>query len=141
MTKDYITLIAAGIALISSIVTLYLNTRLALSKEKRVLLWKREVERLFEIEELAGMAQECALDYKLSEKKREGYMELRGRLESAAGRVGRYPDLAKALRQLNHWCAIGCSFSEGTEQMTNARDEIPQLFEEVLKQCDLLTKR
>lgn len=141
MTKEYLTLIVAGMALLSSIITLILNTKLTTSKEKRVLLWKREVERLFDIEELAGAAQECALDYRPVEAKKESYKELRGKLDSAAGRISRHKELAKALRQLNHWCSIACSFSEGTEETTNARDEIPEHFSAVLEQCDVITKR
>ncbi|WP_353566729.1 hypothetical protein [Haloferula sargassicola] len=141
MSKEYLTLAAAAIAALTSVISLLLNTRLTLTREKRSVLWKREVERLFEIEELAGQAQEYALDYRPTESKKERFAPMRERLELSAGRVSRYPELAKSLRELGHWGSIAASFGEGTEQVMEARSEIPKHFAKILHECDTITKR
>jgi len=46
-----ITLIASIIALVGSLLTILLGTRLALLKERRQLLWSKELERFFALEE------------------------------------------------------------------------------------------
>ncbi|HZA56631.1 MAG TPA: hypothetical protein VE616_20470 [Candidatus Udaeobacter sp.] len=46
MTTEVVTLIAATIAALTSIGSLLLNTRLAIRKEQRMLLWEKELERL-----------------------------------------------------------------------------------------------
>ena len=56
MTTAIVTLIAAVIAALTSIGSLLLNTRLAIRKEQRLLLWGKEFDRLIELEEMAGVA-------------------------------------------------------------------------------------
>jgi hypothetical protein len=51
---DIVTLVAAVLALAGSLVTVLLGTRLALRKEKRQLLWSKELDRFLALEELAG---------------------------------------------------------------------------------------
>ena len=106
MTKEEITLIAALIAALTSIITLGLNTRLALLREKRMLLWEKELERLSELEEKAGIAQEIALSYASAEVMEKEFPPLHDELRHMAGKFGRYPELAKSIRELNHACAV-----------------------------------
>jgi hypothetical protein len=106
MTTETVTLIAAIIAALTSIGSLVLNTRLAINKEKRMLLWEKELNRLAELEEMAGIAQELALssaDPKVIEAE---FKPIHDKLRHSAGRFGRYPDLAKSIRELNHCCAV-----------------------------------
>ena len=66
-TGEIVTLLAAVIAALTSIGSLLLNTRLAIRKEQRMLVWEKELDRLTELEEMAGIAQELALSYASAE--------------------------------------------------------------------------
>jgi hypothetical protein len=59
-----VTLIASIIALVGSLLTILLGTRLALLKERRQLLWSRELERFFALEERAGQLVEELASYR-----------------------------------------------------------------------------
>ena len=86
MTKEEVTLIAALIAALTSVITLGLNSRLAVLREKRMLIWQKELERLYELEEKAGIAQELALSYASAEVLEKEFPPLRDELRHSAGK-------------------------------------------------------
>lgn len=100
MTAEQVTLVAALIAALTSVVTLGLNARLALLRERRMLLWQKELERLTEVEEWAGIAQEVSLSYASPQVLEAEFKPIHDKLRLAAGRFGRYPKLAAAPVQL-----------------------------------------
>jgi hypothetical protein len=61
---EIVTLAAAVIALLGSILSLFISTRLAIQKERRQLLWAKELGRFFELEELAGDLVEELVSYR-----------------------------------------------------------------------------
>lgn len=82
---------ATLIAALTSVVTLGLNTRLAILKEKRLQLWQQELERLIDLGEISGVAQELALNYASPEILDKEFPPLHDKLRNSAGRFGRYP--------------------------------------------------
>ena len=54
VTPQTVTLIASILALVGSLLTILVGTRLTLLKERRQLLWSKELERFLALEELAG---------------------------------------------------------------------------------------
>ena len=141
VTTEEATLIAALVAALTSIVTLGLNTRLAILKEKRMLLWQQELVRLLELEELAGMAQELAGSYSSPEVLEKEFRPLHDRLRQASGRFGRYPSLANAVRDLNHACAVTVAEKVKSGYSREWQAKIEPTYREFLAQCDAVTKR
>ena len=54
MTPQVVTLIPSIVALVTSLFVIWWGTHLALRKERRQLLWSKELERFLALEELAG---------------------------------------------------------------------------------------
>ncbi|TOL43138.1 hypothetical protein CGH98_23510, partial [Vibrio parahaemolyticus] len=70
MSKEEITLVAALMAAITSIISLVLSSRLTLNRDKRMTSWSKEVERLHQLEEQIGIAMEVVSVYTgIDEKK------------------------------------------------------------------------
>lgn len=141
MSTEVVTLIAAIIAALTSIGSLLLNTRLAIRKEQRMLLWEKELDRLVELEEMAGIAQELALSYASAQVLEAEFKPLHDKLRHSAGRFGRYPDLAKSIRELNHCCAVTVSQKVKSGDSQEWQEKIKPAFQEFVRQCDLITKR
>lgn len=92
MDPQTMTLIAAVVAAAVTITSLLLNSRLTLDREKRLVIWRKEVDRIIELEELAGKLVEDLGGYHDLEtvRKRVGMpLEL---LEAMGGRLSRYPN-------------------------------------------------
>jgi hypothetical protein len=49
MTSEIVTLIATTIAAITFVVSLVLNARLTIIREKPILLWQKELDRILEL--------------------------------------------------------------------------------------------
>ena len=81
------------------------------------------------------------MDYHPVDFKRERYREVHTQMEAAAGRVSCFSELAKELRQLNHWCSMACNFPVDIEAETKAKGLIPVHYGNVLSQCDAITRR
>jgi siroheme synthase (precorrin-2 oxidase/ferrochelatase) len=103
--KELITLIAAVIAAITSITGLILNSKLLINREKRMLLWQKELDRIFELEEIAGTAVEIATMHKDSDRLTKYFLPTYDKLDEASGRFARYPELQNAIRNLLNLCA------------------------------------
>jgi hypothetical protein len=55
VSSEVVTLIAAIIAAITSVASLVLNSRLIVLREKRIMLWQKELDRLLELEKDFGV--------------------------------------------------------------------------------------
>jgi hypothetical protein len=141
LTPQILTLVAALFAAIMSLISLLLNARLTLLREKRMLLWQKELDRILELEEAAGVAKEIALSYSSPSVLEAEFPPYHDKIRHAAGQFGRYPDLAQAIRDLNHACAITVSekISRGDSREWQAK--INPAYKEFLRQCDEITER
>jgi hypothetical protein len=91
--SEIVTLVAAILALAGSILSLFIGTGLAIRKERRQLLWSKELDRFFDLEELAGELVEFMGSYRAIPDNRNELTEKLESLEQAAGRFARYPEV------------------------------------------------
>jgi len=136
-TSELITLSAAVIALLGSVLSLYISTRLAVQKERRQLRWSKELDRFFELEQLAGQLVEELCSYQSITKDRVKLDERFQTLEVAAGRFARYPEVRQAIRDLHN--TLGRMFMAKRDHVDDAnsvRGELDPSFRKLLIACD-----
>ncbi|WP_426358225.1 hypothetical protein ACPUVO_17575 [Pseudocolwellia sp. HL-MZ19] len=136
MTKVELTLIAAIIAAFTSILSLFLNSRLTFNREKRTLRWNKEIERLQNLEEKIGLAQEIVSVYTGVEKLKNDFIPLHEELEYIAGRFARYPELAKAIRGFVHACSLTVSAKIEHEDYQEYKEMVSTEYTKVIAECD-----
>ena len=128
-------------ALLGSILSLYVSTRLALRKERRQLLWSKELDRLLELEELAGdLVEEVGSHHRIPEDT-SGLAQRFEALERAAGRFGRYPEVRQACRDLHNVLGRMFSGKRDHEDVRDIRKELEPAFRNLLAACDSVIRR
>lgn len=138
--KEYAAIIAASIAAMASVVTLLLNTKLTINREKRKALWDKEIDKFIELEEIAGKITEDLLSYSCrDEDDKKEYYSNAAYLRIAAGKFRRYPEVLQALRDLSH--SAGWYFSqdmkhETTEEFNKVRADLEESFNALIAACD-----
>ncbi|MBI2488064.1 MAG: hypothetical protein HYW01_14195 [Deltaproteobacteria bacterium] len=138
---EIVTLTAAVIALLGSVLSLFISTRLAIQKERRQLLWAKELDRFFELEELAGDLVEELGSYRPVPDDRTPLTQRFEALEQAAGRFGRYPEVRQAIRDLHN--TLGCMFVAKRDHQNDqeVRAELDPTFRKLLAACDKVVGR
>lgn len=135
-----VTLIAPIIALVVSLLTILWGTRLALVKERRQLLWSKELDRFCALEERAGqlveeLASHRALDQSTVGPKLEEYRQ-------DAGRFARYDDVRRAILQLqNTLDRMFVAKRDHDDDEEKLRSELDRDLKKLLSACDLVTGR
>jgi hypothetical protein len=120
--KDYAAIIVACLAAAVSIVNLTLSTRLSEGRERRKVIWEKELERFSELEDTAGRLVEDLLSYNIrSDAERSAALEKLQVLRGATGRFLRYPAIAVALRDVAH--SAGWYISQDMKHETKAEFE------------------
>lgn len=144
MDSANVTLVAALVALVGSILSLFISTRLALQRERRQLLWSKELDRFFSLEELAGELVEEIGRYRpvQNEDATPSFRTKFNALEGAAGRFGRYQEVRRAILDLHN--TIGRMYvskrdCDGDERAI--RDELGPAFLALLSECDQVLGR
>lgn len=79
--------------------------RLGAKKERRQEVLKRELDRLYKLEEMAGEIAEWAGSYQLDHSSEELQNRFHG-FKVAAGTFRKYPNLKQAIRDLNQYAMI-----------------------------------
>lgn len=141
MTPETAALIAAAIALVASLVSLYVNSRLTLARERRQQLWQYDLEQIRGIEELAGRITELLSGYPSVEKLEGVFPGLVGQFEQTMGRLLRYRDLNQAMRDFhNAACRVydSCLHHEDARQ---DKQDLSETFKQLTKACDTVLKR
>ena len=117
MASQEATLIAAWIAAAASLLSLLLNSRLTYNRERRQALVRKEIDRMFAIEELAGELAELAGSYRRvwSGVDEARLAQLLRDMESTAGRMARYPEIRQTLRDLDNICHRLLAATKGHE--------------------------
>jgi hypothetical protein len=136
MDQQTITLIAAMIAAVVSIVSLLLNSRFTLDRERRLVLWRKEVDRLIELEELAGRLVEDIGSYRSLKSMRDRLVSQLELLEAMAGRMARYPKVRQAVRDLHN--VLGRLFADRRDHKDDqkTRGELDPAHRMLLDACD-----
>jgi hypothetical protein len=95
-------LIVALFTAIASLVGIVVGQMMAFSKDRSLERWRKERDRLLELEEAAGMVVELMGAYQPAEEQRALYAEKREYLAGSAGRFARYPQVRQTVRDLNN---------------------------------------
>jgi len=107
---------------------------LSTRKERQQQILKKELDRLFEVEELAGRVTEIVGSYRANQDITLP-LEIDALLYQA-GRFRRYPKLKQALRDLHNCAARLLSESQKQEDNRETRKEIEKKYDAFLKACD-----
>ncbi len=133
---EFVTLAAAVIALLGSVLSLYISTRLAVQKERRQLLWSKELDRFFELEQLAGELVEELGSYRPIPEDRTSLESRFQALELAAGRFGRYPGVRQAIRDLHNTLGRMFAAKRDHDDDRSVRTDLEPAFRKLLAACD-----
>lgn len=143
--REYTAIVVACIAAAVSIVTLVLTTRLTEARERRKVLWERELLRFSEIEEVAGRLVDDLMRFHIREEneKKLAYEKLQF-VRTASGRLLRYKEVSQALRELEN--AAGWYISEDMRHETKleyekARLDVQMAFDNLVAACDRTLKK
>lgn len=138
--KDYAAIIVACLAAAVSIVNLTLSTRLSEGRERRKVLWERELDRFSELEDTAGRLVEDLLSYNIcSDIERSAALEKLQILRGATGCFLRYPTIAASLRDVTHsagWYISQDMKHETRELFEEARNDVTTSFSKLISAID-----
>jgi hypothetical protein len=143
--KDYAAIVVACLAAAVSLVNLAWSTRLTENRERRKVLWEREIARFLELEEQAGCLVEELLSYKLRDQAHRGSINGRvGYLDGATGRFLRYEAVASSIRDLHHaagWYISRDMQHESKAEFEQARADLLSGFRKLVLACDAVSGR
>jgi len=140
VTPQIVTLTASILALAGSLLTILVGTRLALLKERRQLLWSKELERFLALEELAGQLVEDLASYRTVDRSRLGpKLE---ELQQSAGRFSRYDEVRRAVLQLQNTLErMFAARRDHTDDEQELRSDLDRHLKQLLSACDQITGR
>ncbi|PSU33501.1 hypothetical protein [Photobacterium lutimaris] len=141
MTKEEVTLYAAIVAACTSIVSLVFNSKLTILREKRMLLWSKELDRINELEEKAGLAVEIVLNYSSPSILKSDYPPVQQDLKYIAGRFARYPELSSTIRDLRQYCDITYGDKIDRQDFQESAEKVSHYYSSLIEECDKITKR
>lgn len=138
--RDYTAIVVACVAASVSIVSLVWSTRLNEGRDRRRVLWERELIRFSELEDTAGRLVEELLSYKIrSDQERSAALEKLHVLRGATGRFLRYPPIASALRGVSHcagWYISQDMKHESKAEFQEARNDVTASFDKLIAAID-----
>ncbi|ACT48288.1 hypothetical protein [Methylotenera mobilis] len=138
--KDYTAIVVACVAASVSIVSLVWSTRLNEGRDRRKVLWERELNRFSELEDTAGRLVEDLLSFNIrTEQERSEALEKLHVLRGATGRFLRYPKIAAALREINHsagWYIAKDMKHETKTEFEEARNDVSSSFSKLIVAID-----
>ena len=134
--KDNVAITVAFIAATVSKINLIWSTRLNEGRERRKVLWERELNRFSELEDTAGRLVEDMLSYNIrSEQERAASWDKLQNLRAATGRFLRYPEIASALREVTHsagWYISQDMKHETKTDFEEARNDVTASFDKLV---------
>jgi len=139
--SEVITLMAAVVAVVGSIISLFISTKLAKHKERRQLLWTKELERFFSLEEQAGELVEFAGGYRPLPDDRSRLATELDSLADSAGRFARYPEVRQAIRDLHNKVGRALETKQSGNSYMEARAELGPAYQKLLSACDEVLQR
>ncbi len=138
-------LVAATIAAVASIISIFINVYLTSTVQRKNRLWNKEFERFLELEERTGVLVEDLMRFGCrSDIEKNKFYERTQYLRDDAGRFRRYPDVIEALRKLNNdasWYFSQDMKHETKEEFYEARNNLESSFKDLLTAIDKVVKR
>ena len=124
-------IIGSIISVFGNFILLWLNTR---NDTKQKIITK-ELNRLFELEELAGELAERSGSYNLKlhdDKLNENFHQM----DMSAGKFRRYSNLKQAIRDLNQSAKILVRCQQSNEKDTEARKELENKYRDFINEYE-----
>ncbi|MES9857218.1 MAG: hypothetical protein ABW166_11500 [Sedimenticola sp.] len=143
--KDYFILIAAVVAALASIISIFVNISLSSKKERSNKLWEKEFDRIFKLEERVGVLVDDLIRFRCrTEDEKKKFYEMQNYLPNAMGRFRRYPELRESLRLVAH--DAGWYFSQdmkhpSKEEFNEAKNNLETSYVNFTKACDKVLDR
>lgn len=141
MSSETAALIAAAIAAVASLVSLYVNSKLTLARERRQQLWQYDLEQIRGIEQLAGRIAEVLGGYPSVEKLELLFPELIGEYESNMGRLRRYRNLNQAMRDSHNAACRVVDSRRHDEEARPDQQDLTEAFRQLTDACDAVLER
>ena len=113
--------------------------RLGAKKERRQEVLKRELDRLYKLEEMGGEITEWAGSYQLDSSSEE----LRNRFHGfmiAAGTFRKYPNLKQAIRDLNQYAMILTSDKINHRDTRKDKEELEEKYNSFIRELEIVLK-
>ncbi|MEK7722359.1 MAG: hypothetical protein AAB359_08220 [Elusimicrobiota bacterium] len=136
LTSQTVTLIAAGIAAIASLISLILNSSLIIHRERKQQLWQFNLQRITQLEELAGHIAELFGGYPAFEKLQQEAPQLLLQLELAAGHFRRHKILNQAIRDFHNAASRAFVARRDSQDDRDDKRDLEETFARLLKACD-----
>ena len=141
MDKEYITLIASLFALCGSLLSLFTGSSLAIRKERRQLVWSKELDRCFALEETAGILVEDLGSNRSIQDREELLLNQLRQFSDLAGKFARYSDVRQSIRDLHNVLTRLYIAKRDFQDEREIRGELEPAYRKFLDSCDKVTKR
>jgi hypothetical protein len=137
MPSWLVSILPSLIALVASAILLYVGTKVSLRKERRQLLWAKEIDRFLVLEELAGqIVEEVICRYPIESEISPVLAEKLQAIHQATGRFARYPAVRQAIRELHHLVGRFINIRNHFEDDRTILPELDQAVGKLLEACD-----
>jgi hypothetical protein len=141
LDKETVTLIASIIALCGSLFSVYIGSSLAIRKERRQLIWSKELDRLFTLEETAGILAEDLGSNRSIQDREELLLNQLRQFSDLAGKFARYPDVRQSIRDLHNVLSRLYMAKRDFQDEREVCKELEPAYRKFLNSCDRVTER
>lgn len=136
MTSEIAALIAASIAAVVSLVSLYVNSRLTISRERRQQLWQYDLEQIRGVEQLAGRIAEILGRLYSPNRIDASHTNLMAQFENQIGRLRRYKRLNQAMRDFYNAAGRVLDTVQNSKDPREDKECLSTAFDQLAKSCD-----
>lgn len=120
--------------------TVFLLVCLQARKERKGVVWSKEVDRFINLEEIAGKLIEELGSYRSIPTEGSQLAEELRILESQAGRFARYPKVRQAIRDLHNVLSRMLAAKADHEDDREIRQELDPAYQTLLCACDAVLR-
>lgn len=132
-------LIGVLVGAFATILGNFIIHRLDAEKERRQEVLKRELDRLYKLEEMAGEITEWASSYQLDNLSEELPNKFQSFMVSA-GTFRKYSNLKQAIRDLNQYAMIIVRNKNNHSDTRNDRKELEEKYQAFIKELEKVLK-
>jgi hypothetical protein len=141
LDKETVTLIASIIALCGSLLSVFIGSSLAIRKERRQLVWSKELDRFFALEETAGVLVEDLGSNRSIQDREEFLLNQLRQFSNLAGKFARYSDVRQSIRDLHNILSRLYLAKRDFQDEREVRKELEPSYLKFLNSCDSVTRR
>ena len=141
MEKETVALLASVLALLGSLLSLYIGVSLAIKKERRQLLWSKELDRFLTLEESVGILMEDLGGYKSIQDREEYLLQKLHQLSNDAGKFSRYPAVRPSIRDIHNVLSRLYAAKRDYQDERETRSELEPAYRKLLDACDSVVTR